>query len=216
MLIKTTFATREDWMKHRVGIGGSDAASVLGISPWRSNVDAWEIITGRKQQPDISDKDVVRYGTEAEKYLRELFALDYPEYEVGYREYNCFYNSDMPFAHASLDGWLTEKDSGRRGVLEIKTTTITSGAALMKWDSQVPAYYFAQLLHYFLVTGCDFAVLKAQLKFQIGGDLDRIETRHYHFERADCEDDIRALEEAERDFWGYVERDECPPLKLNI
>ena len=59
-------------------------------------------------------------------------------------------------------------------------------------------------------------MLKAQLKFQFGGELERIEIRHYHFERADCEEDILELERAEKELWGYVERDECPPLKLNI
>ena len=133
-----TYKNRADWLMHRRGIGGSDAAAVLGISPWRSNVELWEILTERKQAPDISDKEVVQYGTEAEKYLRGLFSLDFPEYEVGYQEFNCYYNSRMPYAHASLDGWLTEKDTGRRGILEIKTTTITSGTALSKWDEQVP------------------------------------------------------------------------------
>lgn len=210
------YKSREEWLKHRRGIGGSDAAAVMGISPWRSNVELWEIITGRKRQPDISDLESVRYGTAAEKYLRELFQLDYPEYKVGYKENNAFFNSDIPFAHASLDGWLTERSTGLRGILEIKTTTITSSVALAKWDNQVPPYYYAQLLHYFLVTGWDFAVLKAQLKFQFGGELERIETRHYYFDRTECDADIRSLEAAERDFWKYVQEDRTPPLKLNI
>ena len=216
MLSKFVYCSRDEWLKHRRGIGGSNAAAVMGLSPYMSNVRLWEILTGRATPKDISDLPVVQYGTKAEKYLRGLFTLDFPEYEVGYQEFNCYYNSRMPYAHASLDGWLTEKDTGRRGILEIKTTTITSAAALSKWDEQVPSYYYAQLLHYFLVTEWDFAVLKAQLKFQFRNDLERIETRHYHFERSECADDSRILEDEERTFWGYVERDECPPLKLII
>ena len=43
-----------------------------------------------------------RYGTEAEKYLRGLFALDFPEYQVLYDENNMFLNPDFPWMHASL------------------------------------------------------------------------------------------------------------------
>lgn len=216
MLIKTTFATREDWMKHRVGIGGSDAAAVLGISPWRTNVQLWEIKTGQVKQPDISNHPAVRYGTVAEEHLRELFRLDFPEYAVMYEPGNIFYNSDFPFAHASLDGWLIEHETGRQGILEIKTTACQTLAALNKWRDQVPDYYYAQVLHYFLVTGWDFAVLKSQIKIMIGGSLKQIETRHYRFERASCLEDIRMLSDAEREFMRYVETGKCPPLKLTI
>lgn len=209
------FMSRDDWLKHRRGIGGSDAAAVLGLSPWKSNVQLWEEKTGRRKPPDISNSPVVKYGTEAEKYLRELFALDFPEYEVGYTENNAVFNDALPFAHASLDGWLTEGESGRRGILEIKTTNITSGQLADRWRDQVPQHYYIQLLHYLLITGWDFAILKAQMKFG-GAEEMRLETRHYHFERSECEEDIRILEEAERKFWSYVEADKEPPLILNI
>lgn len=206
------FRSREEWLKHRSGIGGSDAAAVLGLSPWKTNVQLWEEKTGRREAPDISDSPVVKYGTEAEKYLRGLFALDYPEYEVCYEENNAFFSSD--FAHASLDGWLIEKETGRKGILEIKTANITSGTLADRWKDQVPQHYYAQVLHYLLVTGWNFAVLKAQLKYEFGGEISRIETRHYRFDREDCEDDIRMLEGAEREFMAYVAADKCPPLKL--
>ena len=33
-------ATREEWLKVRkLGLGGSDMAAVLGLSPWRSPID---------------------------------------------------------------------------------------------------------------------------------------------------------------------------------
>ena len=43
---------------------------------------------GLAEQEDISDKPYVKYGTEAEKYLRGLFALDFPQYQVLYDENN--------------------------------------------------------------------------------------------------------------------------------
>lgn len=34
---------REEWlaMRQKVGIGGSDAGTVLGLNPWCSNVQLW-------------------------------------------------------------------------------------------------------------------------------------------------------------------------------
>ena len=115
--------SHDEWLRHRSRIGGSDAAAILGMNPYRNNVELWEIKTGRRQQEDISEKPYVKYGTEAEKHLRELFKLDFPEYEVGYVENNMFLNDKYPFAHASLDGWLRDSE-GRVGIWECKTTNI--------------------------------------------------------------------------------------------
>ena len=77
--------SREDWLEKRKNtVGGSDASAILGRNPYCSNVDLFEIKTGRKQSEDISDKSFVKYGTQAETYLRELFQLDFPEYRVEY------------------------------------------------------------------------------------------------------------------------------------
>ena len=173
-----TLNSREEWLEKRKSyIGGSDAGAVVGMNPYKSNVELWEEKTGRKVPEDISNKDFVKYGTEAEKFLRELFKMDFPEYEVGYKENNMFLNSKYPFAHASLDGWLKDKD-GRMGVLEIKTTNIMQSAQKEKWKDRVPDSYFCQLLHCMAVTGFDFAILKAQMKFDYSGDI-MLTTRHY-------------------------------------
>ncbi|MGN1382112.1 MAG: lambda-exonuclease family protein [Eubacterium sp.] len=201
--------SREDWLGHRGRIGGSDAASVIGRNPWRSNQELWRIKTGREISPDISDKPYVRYGTEAEPHIRALFALDHEELTVKYVENNLFTNSAYPFAHASLDGW-TEDSEGRRGVLEIKTTTISSRLAAEKWRDRIPDNYFCQVLHYLMVTGFDFADLRAHLKIAPGF----AEDREYHIERSDCEEDIAYLAEKEREFWAAVESDTEPPLLL--
>ena len=62
--------------ERKKGIGASDAACVLGRNPYKTNVELWEEKTGIRQSEDISDKPHVKYGTEAEQYLRELFRLD--------------------------------------------------------------------------------------------------------------------------------------------
>ena len=157
---------REEWLKNRTKIGGSDASCIVGMNPYKNNVDLWLEKTGQATPEDISEVDYVKYGINAEEHLRELFKLDFPKYKVDYIENNMFFNPDFPFAHASLDGWLTD-ENGRMGILEIKTTEILQSMQKEKWNNKIPDNYYIQILHYLMVTEFDFAVLKAQLKTKI-------------------------------------------------
>lgn len=208
--------SHEDWLHARRGrIGGSDAAAILGCNPWMTNVQLWKYKTGKDKQKDISDKEVVKYGNNAEPLLRRLFALDFPQYEVLYEENNMWLNSDYPFAHASLDGWLVDKETGRKGILEIKTTNIIQSLQKEKWKNRIPDNYYIQVLHYLMVTGFDFAVLKAQLKYDYDGDI-MLNTRHYKIERKEVLEDIEFLKKAEKEFFEYIEKDMQPPLVLPV
>lgn len=104
MVMMQVLPNREDWLKHRTKIGGSDASAILGKNPYKTNVELWKDKAFHLMPEDISDKPYVKYGTEAEKYLRELFKMDYPQYEMFYEENNMWTNDAYPFAHASLDG----------------------------------------------------------------------------------------------------------------
>lgn len=204
----------EDWLHARSGrIGGSDAAAILGCNPWMTNVQLWKYKTGKDKQKDISDKEVVKYGNNAEPLLRRLFALDFPQYEVLYEENNIFFNSKMPWAHASLDGWLVDKETGRKGILEIKTSNILQSIQKEKWKGRIPDNYYIQVLHYLMVTGFDFVVLKAQLKYEHDGDI-MLNTRHYKIEREEVLEDIEFLKKAEKEFFEYIKNDTQPPLVL--
>lgn len=213
MVEMIALSSRAEWLdKRKSYIGGSEAACIVGMNPYQSNVDLWELKTGRRKAEDISDNPYVRYGTNAEGFLRELFRLDYPQYNVEYVENNMWLNSDYPFAHASLDGWLTDGD-GRKGILEIKTTNIQNAAMRERWNNRIPDNYFIQVLHYMMVTGFDFAILKAQLKWDYDGDV-MCQTKHYVIEREEVEDDISVLIDSERRFCEYLVTDKRPPLIL--
>ena len=202
------------WLEARSHyIGGSDAAAVLGLNPYKSNLELWQEKTGLMVPEDISEKPYVKYGHAAEGYLRDLFALDFPEYEVGYTENNIWLNDAFPFAHASLDGWLADQD-GRKGILEIKTTNILQSMQKEKWDHRIPDNYYIQVLHYLMVTEFDFAVLKAQLKYEFqGGDI-MLQTKHYKIERSEVQQDILYLAQKEADFWESVQAKKKPALLL--
>jgi putative phage-type endonuclease len=207
--------TREEWLQERKnGIGGSDAAVILGLNPYKNNVRLWEEKTGRIEAEDISDKPYVKYGTQAEDLLRELFKLDFPRYEVSHNENTIIKHPKYPFLFASLDGQIVDKETGEIGVLEIKTTNILQSMQKEKWKEKIPDNYYCQVLHYLNVTGYSFAILKAQLKYDFDGDI-KLETRHYTILRKDVEEDIKELEKAEIEFWTkYVEKDIQPPLEL--
>lgn len=207
-----TLDSREDWLNHRERIGGSDASAILGMNPYRTNIELWQLKTGQLIPEDISEKPYVKYGTEAEKYLRELFKLDFPEYQVMYVENNMFLNDKYNFGHASLDGWLIDQN-GRSGVWECKTTNILQSMQKEKWNHRIPDNYYVQLLHYLLITEFDFAVLKAQLKYEFNGEI-YLQTKHYKIERAEVQEDIEFLESAERKFWKQVQERKRPDLIL--
>ena len=164
--------TREEWLEERKkGIGGSDAATILGLNPYKTNMQLWEEKTGRRQAEDISEKEYVKYGTNAEDLLRELFKLDYPKYEVKHDEYTIIKHPKYPFLFASLDGTLIDKETGEMGILEIKTTNILQSMQKEKWKEKIPDNYYCQVLHYLNVTGYSFVILKAQLKYEYDGEI---------------------------------------------
>lgn len=213
MVSMKSFKNRQDWLEARQGrIGGSDAAAILGMNPYKTNVQLWEEKTGRRKPEDISDRPYVKYGTEAEEPLRQLFRLDFPEYQVMYQEGNMWLNDDIPWSHASLDGWLMDQD-GRQGIWECKTTEIMRAGQKDLWKDRIPDNYYIQLLHYFLVTGFDFAVLKGQLKFDIDGEV-WLQTKHYKIERSEVQEDIGFLKEKEFEFWQRIKQDKPPALIL--
>lgn len=198
------------WLKARTyGIGGSDASAIIGMNPYKSNIDLFEEKTGRRIPEDISDKPYVRYGTEAEPHIRALFSLDYPDYQVEYHENRILRSIRYPFLQASLDGELTDPD-GRRGILEIKTTNILQSMQREKWKDRIPDNYYIQVLHYLLVTGYQFVVLRAHLISDWGSDK-RTSIRHYFIERSEVEEDLDMLLKEEIKFWQYVESGRKPP-----
>lgn len=206
-------SNHDEWLLARKNrIGGSDASCIVGMNPYKTNIELWEEKTGRRVAPDISNEPYVKYGHDAEEYLRKLFAIDHPQYQVLYEENNMWLNDKYPFAHASLDGWLVDED-GRNGVLEIKTTNIIQSMQKEKWKDRIPDNYYCQVLWYLGVTRFDFAILKAQLRYDYDGDIFLI-TKHYKVERKEVQEDIEYLLAKGSEFFEYLKKDKQPPLVL--
>lgn len=205
---------RNEWLeKRRRGLGGSDAGTAIGLNDYKTNVQLWEEKTGQKAPEDISNNPAVSYGKLAEPHLREMFKLDFPEYSVDYHEFYMYVNDEYPFIFATLDGELTETETGKKGILEIKTTTIKNSLQWQKWDGEIPDSYYIQILHQLIATGWNFAILKAYIRYYKDEEL-RATVRHYRIDREDVTEDLQYLLEQEITFWQKVKNGERPPLIL--
>lgn len=212
-LIVENYENREAWLMGRTrGIGASSAASAVGCNKWQSNVELWELLTGKRQPKELigSSSQYIEFGNKAEPIMRELFKLRHPEIRVTYNQYGILYQSDLPWLRATLDGQC-ETDEPRRygqnkGILEIKTATLKTKQQWEEWNGRMPQHYYIQCLHQLLATGWDYVILFALLM-----GLNEWTIREFEIYRDDVEDDLAWLLEEEKKFWGYVERNEEPP-----
>lgn len=187
--------TEHEWVQSRKGsIGGSDAATVVGLNPYSSPYALWAEKTDAIEPEDISQKEAVRLGHVLEPYV----ALRFSEITgKKVRRENYILKNDLyPWAHANVDRMVV----GERAGLECKTT---SELNLKKFrGGEYPANYYCQCMHYMAVTGYE----RWYLAVLIGNR----EVRVFTIERDEGE--ISALMEAERQFWNCVEANTPPDV----
>ena len=206
------FKDRESWLKGREkfpGIGASEAAAIVGASNWMTTTELWQIKTGQKKQKDLSENEFVKYGTDAEEHIRQLFLLKHEEYKLTYRPYDFVYQKERPWLRATLDGEL-EYENGEKGILEVKTHMVRNKNDLANWNDRIPDHYLVQIVHQFLATGFQFAYLTAELIFQDYSS----QIRNYYFLRHDMMEDMEWLLEQEEKFWNSVINKQTPNVKL--
>lgn len=192
-LVCTLGLTREEWLEwRRQGIGGSDAAAVLGLSAWDTPYTLY--CNKKKLIPDKEDNESMRQGRDLEEYVAQRFVEYYKK--LGETKVVCKHNymlqhPDYPWMLADVDRLVR----GENAVLECKTTSVLNKTAFDKGD--IPAHYYTQAVHYLAVTGmdrCYIAVLVLNKGFHV-----------FHIDRSDAEADIEALIQAEKDYWeGYI------------
>jgi len=155
---------RDAWLAERkTGIGGTDAAAILGTSPWASAWDVWMSKTGKGGE--VRETEAMWWGRE----LEEIIAKRYTE-ATG----RIVYDPERLFRHPEFDCLIGTPDRlvvGEKRGLEIKTAGIYSaGDWLEPGTDQIPQHYLVQVLHYMLVTGFrvwDVAVLIGASDFRI-------------------------------------------------
>lgn len=198
-LIKTQDLSRDQWLAVRKGgIGSSDAAAAVGLNPYKSQLELWMEKTGRDTAlPKIDPRDEtgpMYWGT----LLEPIVAAHYTR-----RTGNKVRRINAVLQHPAEPWMLANLDREVVGapdvqILECKTTGM-NGARL--WKEGVPEYVQLQVMHQLAVTGkqaADVAVLICGQELQV-----------HRIERD--EEMIAQLVSLERQFWGYVERDQAPP-----
>lgn len=210
-LKRISFKDRESWLAGRGrGIGGSEAAAAVGMSPWQTPLELWKLKIGVEQPKDLSNNAAVQQGNRMEPAIRGFFSAMYPEFSVDYHAFDILYQEERPWLFATLDGELTDFD-GRKGILEIKTATPNGKAGWDAWSNgNMPQHYYIQTLHQMLATGYEYVRLFAAL-YSMSGD---ITLRQYEIEREDVAADLAWLAKEEEAFWGKVERQEMPSMPL--
>lgn len=206
----------EEWLKWRnKGLGGSDISALLGLNPYMNNVELWEDKALNKKKV-LSKKQeearqlILNRGHEVEPLIRQLFVIDNPQYIVDYVDNDHLVHPQYDFMRGTIDGRLTEKETGKKGLLEIKHVQIENRQQRDKWKwNEFPYNYYCQVIWYLGLTDLSFAVLKARIK-----DGDYTIERKYRIEREEVEGDILHLQQTAKDFWQYVVEKKVPPLVL--
>jgi len=181
---------REQWLKDRMnGVGASDAAAALGLSPWKSPLELYLEKVG--EAPGAEVNDAMRFGTLLEPVVRDEYARRTGRSVVfGIPQIR---SPEHLFMTANLDGRCDDR------ILEVKTARSDHGWGEPGTDD-VPQAYLLQVIHQMIVTKeqlADIAVL-------IGGSDFRIYTVPYRQDLADL------VIEGEARFWDAVQKHEPP------
>ncbi|MCL2620280.1 MAG: YqaJ viral recombinase family protein [Defluviitaleaceae bacterium] len=154
-LVDVTTLPKNDWHEwRRKGIGGSDLAAIMGVSPWSTARDVYYkkmgIVGALDHESDKENWVAKKVGHLLEPLVAEIFAS-----QTGFEPYEIrkmFAHPDYPFMLANLDYLVTLPD-GRTAIVECKTSNIH---AKEKWaDDAVPLNYELQCRHYMAVMNVD-------------------------------------------------------------
>lgn len=153
--VETENLSREEWLDHRrQGIGGSDVAGIMGISPFRT---ARDIYYDKLNIASVEDCPENWVALEMGHLLEPLVAKIF-EFKTGFETFQVkkmFRHPLYYFMLADVDYFVKLPD-GTIGILEIKTTNYS---ATDNWwqDGReiVPAYYETQGRHYMSVMDLD-------------------------------------------------------------
>lgn len=130
----------QTWRK--AGLGSSDAATIMGASPYMTAEQLMNIKTGQVER-DRKFNPKLNRGRDLEPLARALYSK---LRKIDVRPV-CVIHDSYDWLRASLDG--LSFDNSR--VLEIKC--INKGDHLLALNNQVPPQYWPQVQHQLLVTG---------------------------------------------------------------
>lgn len=191
-LISLSSLSHEEWLQwRRKGIGGSDAATVVGLNPYSSLYELWADKQGFL--PSKEDTEAMRTGRDLEQYVADRFceATGKKVQKLPYM----YCHDEYPFITANVDRKVVGENAG----LECKTTSPYNKTDFAEGNVQLN--YLCQCWHYMNVMGYDrmyLAVLVMGKGF-------------YWYTIEQDKEQQQALLNAEVDFWNTYILDDCIP-----
>lgn len=164
-------------------LGGSDAAAVLGLSPWETPLELWQAKTGRKKKADRVDPAAQRRykrGHKLEPFIREMTIEKLQDMGLQVELLDCnarYVDDEHDFLSCEIDF-----EVRLTGVIEIGGNEVifdrehvnadaksVSGFARKKWGEvdteDVPIEYACQFMTGLMITGRRYCLVAALRSF---------------------------------------------------
>lgn len=193
VLVSTENLTEQEWLAYRRrGIGVSDVAAILGISPFRTARDLYDDkLNIASAADDAGNWVALEMGHLLEPLVARIFAKK-TGLEV-FQIKKMFQHPQYPFMLADVD-YFVRLPNGKIAILEIKTTNYNAKDHWWKDGEEcVPVYYETQGRHYMTVMDID-EIFYCCL---YGNNEDEVIIRHLYRDR-EYEQEMIYLE---REFW---------------
>ena len=188
--------TVEQKEQRKLGLGATDCAAVMGLSPYRTPYELWMIKTGRMEEETILDENRLRLRHAHEQTIANEYEV---QRSVKLRRANITrVHKRLPFMLCNLDRVV----EGKRKIVECKTSTAW---LRQNWGEtgtdEAPIQYILQVQHQLACTEYEDADLAALI------DID--DYRIYPMPRN--EKVIEKIEGACEYFWEHHVVKDIPP-----
>lgn len=201
-LVDTATLTEDEWLAWRKkGIGGSDVAAALNLSPYRTARELYYDKIGVEPVIAPADKSITfAIGHLLEDIVAQVFSK-----QTGltvYRDQTMYQHPLFPFMLADVDRFVT-LPNGEKAILECKTAHFS--AQCLWANGCVPRHYELQVRHYMSVMNINTAYIACLFS----NNEDDFVWQKIERDLDEEENTISLLEE----FWTqYVCRRQEPPL----
>lgn len=213
ILCDCTGMTNEMWLKCRehgpkgnieYTVGGSDVATIFGLSPWTTPLELWMVKKGRMKPKSPPNPDQLAMGHMLEPIAAHFFAQRTGNTVTD--DNYLYQHATLEYALANIDRRYTRKEDGEGGVLECKSLTYHKAA---DWaDGAIPIYYELQLRYYLAVLDEKHGAFSA-----LWGNNPENDLATPHIERVQAKEDI-IFEKLDRWIWSL--RHDKPPTMEDV
>ena len=185
----TTQLSRQVWLVlRRQGIGSSDAAACVGLSPWQSR---YSLFCDKRGLTPLDGKQSPKFewAIQMEEPIYWQYLLDHGPEVIGTSDilrHHMLRSTQYPWMTANPDALVPGRE-----VVEIKTA---HGMDEKRWEEGIPTHYTIQAIHLMIVTGERHCIMPVSF----GGQP----PRYFHLDYD--EDTAASLIAGELKFWQDV------------